>query len=496
MTFFRTTTLESLPDDVLQNILEQCPDFKTHSTATLVCKRLHRITEHHPKSIAKAIATRLIGEALPQAIRVARYRKMMLDSGVYTFNDREEPIPAEVDMNAVLETDEEGILTIEEKQVITRLAWCLEVLEDAFSWRHRDRKSFTSVLSNSESFKFRKALLRVALYCAIFSPSHLVDVAIRDMYERDPIESLKGVPIQAVDNCDKARRASLASFASQDLLEMLPVVEFLADLGTWMAKLYISPRGLRVTTGPLSIALAFQSHLVSNTFGKASHCHDWISVEGKWGDIDSSAICDVLYRTNNTTSDMFLTNVLLDVLEGRQGVKSPPERTGLHTLRGLDLILNSVDISSEQCVRCKASETLLCDNWAYAGGMEDFDMHRLATHLPGILSKIYSVTYDLFIEHQSLDEAEPYVFRALMLELMDEDSIQAEWEDIYEDDLLCTTCLESFLKAHLHLWLRLKQVSRGDPIREDCLLGYECQKMRSAAHAAEFNHLCPPTENA
>ncbi|KIY63486.1 hypothetical protein CYLTODRAFT_426059 [Cylindrobasidium torrendii FP15055 ss-10] len=493
--------MESLPDDVLQDILEQCPDYATLSTATLLCKRLHDIAEQHPKSIAKAVATNLIGPALPQAMRVVRYRQMMSSaSDTEEDGDEEEcEIPATVDMDAVQETIEEGLLSIEEKQTITRLSDTLKTLEDAFSWKHRDRKSHTSVLSNLESFRFRKALLRVTLYCAIFSPHYLEVVYERSEYEEEMGTFVMGsstITI-ALDKYFKATREFFGSFVSQDLLEMLPVAEFLSDLGFWIRL----PRpfgGMHALPGPLTIASEFRSRLASSR--AAEILGEYLSIEGDWNDFDMTA-AQAVTPPDALSEDEYLTSVILFVLEQRQGVKVPAERSGLHTVRGLELILDPIDAAPEECAHCHASDTFLwnCDNWDYASGYKAFNVLELAAYLPGKLSRADSVMYELHLEYEDLFNTDPRVFPALMLDLLDSSRglIQAEWEGLCAEDLLCDQCLVKFLKDHLYLLLRNKQVLRGDRLLEDCWWGYNCRTMvHKPAHEEKLNHLCPQTRFA
>ncbi|KIY63488.1 hypothetical protein CYLTODRAFT_493864 [Cylindrobasidium torrendii FP15055 ss-10] len=485
--------MESLPDDVLQDILEKCPDYATLSTATLLCKRLHSTAEQHPKSIAKAIARNLIGDALPQAMRVARYRKMINDFGVDPHDEEQVVILAEFDMNAVLDTDEVEVLSTQDMKILTRLSGCLKTLEDAFSWRHRDRRSHTSVLSDLESLRFRKALLRLILFCAIFSPRHLDDVYTRFQHEEELEIFGMGAgngPVALV-NYHKATKRFFASFLSQDLLEMLPVANFLIDLGGWL----VVSRGplltLRLLCGPLTIASQFRSQM-------ASSCHyadmtRWLSVEGVWGSMYATAVNATLSE-NSDTGNTFLTGVLIFTLKQRQEVNVPAERTGMHTLQGLDFILDPVDAAPEYCAHCQDSDTLLwnCDNWDFVNGSNDLSLTPLSQHLPGNLSSVHSVTEDVRSQYEALRSANPRWVHALMLDLFNKDFIQAEWEGLCAEDLLCNVCLQDFVGQHLYLWLREKRALRGDPVLDDCRWGYSCTTMVfNETHAAELNHLCP-----
>ncbi|KAJ7740970.1 hypothetical protein B0H14DRAFT_2989631 [Mycena olivaceomarginata] len=195
--------LSALPldDDIIDRIMTYCPTFQSLQAMILASKAFYAVYQSHPKSIVWAVASNLVGHVLPQALRAIRYPD--------TFGaGKEEP---DVVAKMCPEDYSPSLLTKEDKRKP------VQKLEDMFSMIEKDHRSRTSVLTPEESFRFRRAVYRVWVYCRRFSG---------DRYDLDEIDELGDAGVALTW---RQRTAMLNVYHTPELLQMYAVMRFFRE---------------------------------------------------------------------------------------------------------------------------------------------------------------------------------------------------------------------------------------------------------------------------
>ncbi|KAF7341678.1 hypothetical protein MSAN_02066100 [Mycena sanguinolenta] len=202
----RSSTVSPLNDDIVGQIMAFCPTFNTLLATILVSKAFHRVFQTHPKSIIRAVSYNVVGPALPQALRVIRY----------PYHDYCTPKDDPSAMAGACPEDWQNLPVIcaDEISMLEENARVVGELENIYSLMAKDRMSKTSVLTAEESWRFRRAMYRIMLYCAIFSSFYY------DFAER-------AGELEAIQN---QRTAVLAEYPTDELRQVSSAVEFLSQI--------------------------------------------------------------------------------------------------------------------------------------------------------------------------------------------------------------------------------------------------------------------------
>lgn len=138
----------SLPDDILESVLESVPDFCTLRSVILASKRFHDAYIEHPNSINMRIASNMIGPGLPEVIRLVRHpahmpkARKLRKSRYYDEDDsateddsEDDLVKAFIDVEWSSETTDGPKLTNTEMKELTHHARTVQKLEGLFSFR-------------------------------------------------------------------------------------------------------------------------------------------------------------------------------------------------------------------------------------------------------------------------------------------------------------------------------------------------------------------------
>ncbi|KAJ7885355.1 hypothetical protein B0H14DRAFT_2699498 [Mycena olivaceomarginata] len=208
----RALTSFPLNNDIVAHIMACCFTFNTLHSTILICKAFYSVFQAHPKSITRAVAYNIVGPALPQALRMLRY-PYPVDNEYISID----PIalamacPEDPDYSDVLFTAEEKLYLEEDSRTVA-------ALEDIYSLTFKDPTSKTSVLTSEESYRFRRSLYRIMLYCNLFSGSR---------YNLDEIDRLDDKTAQTIW---RQRTAVLNAYPLDEILELHSSVVFLRGL--------------------------------------------------------------------------------------------------------------------------------------------------------------------------------------------------------------------------------------------------------------------------
>lgn len=126
-----------LPLDVIDRVFMTLPDFQTLAAAIMVCKECYNVFQTHPKSIVHAIASNIVGPAIPQALELVHVQE------------------------GASEIESEEIPTITRTQAVA-LAWNVPTvsrLEDLYSIRWAPKRVFFTLKSQSLSQPQRQNFL-------------------------------------------------------------------------------------------------------------------------------------------------------------------------------------------------------------------------------------------------------------------------------------------------------------------------------------------------
>ncbi|KDQ62627.1 hypothetical protein JAAARDRAFT_203719 [Jaapia argillacea MUCL 33604] len=420
-----------LDEDILHHVFDYLPDFSSLLSVLLVSKSTHAVFDNRPNSITCAVAENQFGPILPHALRVIRLEERKhayCKAHPYELDD----LPKEEHSSSEVITSSDACRLCKNSRVVAEL-------EGLFSWRYKDRTSNSSCLSNSESFRFRRAVYRYWAYQIIFG------------YElEDRNEDELYVLEEEMESNRHDRASFLCTFPSQEVVEIAKAVDFLSSTVFWAA----TAVG-QYHTDFVNFIVACGPRLVLDCYKK----HDLPSwdMDGPDSDFVSDAITDS-FRIRGFPSSWEQTEVaLVDHING-----SGDRCDRCHTVKGLDLWNRT--------------------NYSYLKGrIRDF-----TTHFPKYLC--YNGWERLTAELHMID---PKFSSASMMHDIFEMAESVGWN---EDDWLCFGCVQLLLEERLMQWWIEQKRKDGLPFEGDCWFGYKCrEQMNDEGHARDFNHLCQPT---
>lgn len=223
----RAYTSFPVDDDIVDRILTLLPDFASLTAAILICKTVHAVFRRHPKSIRHQIALNVLGPVLPIALSVIRAsdpvephnKKGSIDSSDQ-HGESESDVGSDSDVSNDSDADEHdddydsdddhnthvvrslpneadsnnAPVDAQEYVRLDRMAYIASSFEDLFSQRfvnharhiympnlirvsdslrYKDRASYASQLTPTESARFRRGLFHVWAFTTAFSTSRV-----------------------------------------------------------------------------------------------------------------------------------------------------------------------------------------------------------------------------------------------------------------------------------------------------------------------------------
>ncbi|KAK7468928.1 hypothetical protein VKT23_003423 [Stygiomarasmius scandens] len=463
-----------LNDDIVDHILMFCPSFSTLHSAMLTSKSFYKVYKAHPQSLLNAVAQNLAGPAYPEALKVVRFRV----SNYAEFRSKEFRVDDFLIRNGGKGSKSENEnLTTDEARLVTENAKVVNRLEDLFSFRHKDRKFQTSRLTPTESYRFRRAMYRVMLFCRVFyfGLVPFLDWLGLDEEGRldfDPDE----VDPEVISRILLARRVFLKQFDSEDLVQIYAVYRFLLELVRW------------VDLGNNSVTLDYPDYVIYYGPEKVLECVDGYTLN-VFDDSDDE--CEYAGDADipKAMVENYLSLPIYEILRER-GKIAPSDSSSVWSSI-LDLVEGEHDVC-DQCKTVTGFDLLGPSTYDFLSRSSGIIAPKhLLNFLKGNL--MYSpVEVDFFNAQMDVDGS-PY---ARIVRAIFEDGIRRPgFEDWKQEDQLCEKCMEKLLREHLYLWLLSIKKKSGELISEDCCYGYDCQTMmQKLSHAQKFNHLCIPTK--
>ncbi|KAJ6629810.1 hypothetical protein B0H10DRAFT_2428161 [Mycena sp. CBHHK59/15] len=513
-----------LADDIVDRIMTFCPDFSSLHATARVSKRFYRVYQTHPKSITRAVAYNVVGPALPQALRFIRYPyPEHSDDGD---EDGGGGGGGDADPSTLCpETHEATSITAAEKQRLLEHAGTAAALEDVFSLRYKSRRFARSALTPAESTRFRRALYRINLFCALFSASH---------YSLDEIEDLSDVDIHKIR---AGRAALLAAFPTRELRELAAVVRFLRVL---LREVLEGEDNVEATTdtclstGPAA-ALHAHDHCSSDVledelgfplFEDASHRLYAGFVADALAKVWTARGLDpVTGRPKKSAKrgnrrdedDDDATDDGDDDEEGKDGDKVGDEERE----KNMRDILDEVPGARDTCDKCGSpggltlwteptcrprfvlhpSQVLKGKLWANADVLHAFAAlvpvwggERLGNWLGELFDFASTLAGGNNIASGSNTvgtSSNPNTSTGANANANANANGSIGWT---RGAAYCQPCLLNFVQEHAWRWVLAERVKGGWVPPEDCWYGYNCNtQTHRAAHVAGKNHLCVPT---
>ncbi|KAJ7245818.1 hypothetical protein C8J57DRAFT_1190817 [Mycena rebaudengoi] len=428
------TGLGGLSPDLIDRILSFSPTFDTLHAAILVSKSWHQVFAARSKSLVLSVATNVVGPALPQAIRLLRY----------PFPEHEPNSWGEPDSEEDAEGDEISEITAEERTKLQTNASVVNKLEALFSQKHKDPTSTTSRLTHFESHRFTRAMYRIMIYCPLFClPLNLDDT---DSLSEEPEE---------LEKIQRKRYAMLNEFPTKELFELSSVVTFLKEvlLGVLPPEQYTDLADICLATGPAAILESYETQ-------SSDPMEECLEPEVFSNDGD------------NALFSGFFSTPLQNIWTDRH--EDPPQSKW-------EPIIDDGSIESPRCAQCGTDNKKLWSesNWA------TFPRH-FSPFLKALLPQ-NAVETEILSTFTSANGSEILIAGLYDVKTSDFDA----WK---KEDPLCTECLNSFISAHLHLWLLDHKTKGGWVPTDDCWYGWGCRtQVHKRHHALAINHLCAPT---
>ncbi|KAF7372888.1 hypothetical protein MSAN_00495000 [Mycena sanguinolenta] len=418
-----------LNDDIVGEILAFSPTFKTLHATVLVSKAFYRVFRAHPKasrapqSITRAVAYNLVGPALPQALRVIRhpYRDYLMDKA---------PFPR---IAACPEDCAPPVIAAREKMELEANARLVGQLEDIYSLMVKDRTSKISILTSVESWRFRRAMYRIMLYCTIFSSHH---------YE--------GVDDEDVVEVEAQRTALLNEYNTDELKQLYSAVQFLSNVFDSSNCDYVSLDAL-LSTGPSGAVHAWESRGIDGVLGVQ---------DSEW-------------------TEGYFAYPLANVYRARKVALPAFELPSAG-------ILDSVNGADDVCSRCAAPHGLeLYTETTWCRFATDYVLLKpKLSGNPTILHYFQEVVDPLVETPATLENFIAGLFGLRTGEF-------ATWDPT---DLYCLRCFTEFVQQHVWVWLLRERMNAGWIPPENCRDGWKCELQHEQHHAETKNHLCDPVK--
>ncbi|KAJ8081550.1 hypothetical protein PM082_007395 [Marasmius tenuissimus] len=449
--------------DIVHGILVSSPDFVTLGNMILIAKVFHDVFRLYPTSTLGAVAYNVVGPALPQALRVIRYEDPDLDEPETDWTGADEYTPIEP----------------EKIPELVEIATTAKSLEDLFSLRHKNHKCKESQLTSEESLRFQRGMYQIMLYSRIFDGYQYLED-----YRADPY----GDWYTVTDVERQKRRRFLDTLSGDHLLQIHSVSEFLIETA-----LIFEPR--RSTNGLADRTDNFGQMMLSAGPDIIYQCYDESSTSSAelfieyWNDDDDDGFLPVFAR--------YFSEPLFKLYRERK-----METPSLGFLRW-KAILDSTEGQNDKCSRCDndyVTGSLLWGPTTYdfrSKLLSRFNSFNIINHLKGHL---HQNPIEAAYFWSTMDEipSQLNVYEYIVQDILDGDYKQTESKDWKKDDWIYTDCLTKVLEENLHLWLLNQKNQAGYSVpTENCLDGWGCRaQTRNQQHAAELNHICPPTKTA
>ncbi|KAF7351671.1 hypothetical protein MSAN_01600000 [Mycena sanguinolenta] len=395
------------------------------------------------QSITSAVTCNVLGPAFPSALRVIRYP--------YTDYSTSRTDPT-VMATACPETNIPTIVTAEEQKTLQENSRVVSQLEDFYSLMNKDRTSKISVLTATESHRFRRAMYRVMFFCKIFAPDRYA-VEIEGLDEGDVV----------FHRIRQQRVAVLNEYPTDELLEFFSGTRFLSAIFERWSDQFRND--VYMSTGPHGALRAWSAGPYEDLFS----FHEDSDQSPFYFDFDSE--CGYLSGP--------LTNIW------RKRKIAPPEDEAPAS----NWILDSVNGADDTCSKCGTPGDLYTEaNWS-----------RFQAWIPGLLKgslkrnltlNVYSATFHLT---ENRDLIGPFFMELFAIRTQ-------EFETWQTTDLYCYDCLRKFVEEHMWRWLLQREIEDGWSPPQNCPKGWSCGKQRynrrhaEAENASSFPHLCDPIE--
>ncbi|CDO76424.1 hypothetical protein BN946_scf184781.g1 [Trametes cinnabarina] len=438
------TGMSKLPQDVVHEILVALSDFSTLAAAIRTCKSFYDAFQVHSKLVTHAVLRKASGPALLHAKRLDHFICIVVESPNMA-------LPRNLPADEFFESDA-WKLTRDVAMRMESRGGDVQILEDTFSLRHKDRTSLISKLDVIERLRFHRAVYRYWICHEILKHDMLREPGEDDEEDED------GNDVDG--NVDPV---VLGGSTSDELFELIEICTFLKAMEVWQCR--------TTSTSP------------------APYVPFWTSV-------DPGQLAQSL-ETRQTCTDY-------DNGVGYHDVISLAARKLLHALAIPNdriaqaypkTILDAVCGADSRCSRCQ----VVHGNELYG----QTNMHLLAgmlvaadegSLLPGLLPRN---RYELQLLYNHLLQNGPPISSDVVVGemiAMDTDGAGADEETWSFDDWYCLDCIRELYRQRFMRWWREKKQKNGAPTQDDCWYGYNCRTMtHKTSHAAKLNHLCKPT---
>ncbi|KAJ7261073.1 hypothetical protein C8J57DRAFT_472549 [Mycena rebaudengoi] len=428
-----------LDDDIIDRIMTFCPTFGTLQSTILVSKAFYRVFQAHPKSITRAVAYIAVGPALPQALRVVRYPYYEYDTP-----DCDSSLMA----TACPEDHSPSFISAEENVSLQENSRVVATLEDIYSLTNKDHKTKTSVLTSDESWRFRRAMYRIMLYCNQF-PGNRYTAEEIDFDDEELIEKIRA-----------QRTTVLSEYSTDELHQLDSVVKFLHGI---LDSVSAPPGETLLSTGPSGVQRAWQAH----------------SCDVLEDDIDFAFFED---DGDIPLFQGYFSLPLENIWAARK--ITPPNEDDPAS----QWILDQVDGANDTCSQCAAAAGIHLyteANW------DRFPIY-LTNLLKNNLKHNATITQPFFTATSHLvnsDALGPFIGNLFALKTHTAPAFD-NWERTHS---YCFGCLTKFLEEHLWIWFLEERVRGGWTPPENCWHGWGCRtQVHNQRHADRKNHLCVP----
>ncbi|KAF7342246.1 hypothetical protein MVEN_01812600 [Mycena venus] len=417
-----------------------CPNFDTLQSTILVSKTFHRVFQTRPKSITRAVAGNIVGPALPQALRVIRFPY-----------DDYDTLDGDLSMATACPEDDKSVITAEEVEKLEENCQVVAELEDIYSLMNKDRTSKTSVLTSEESWRFRRAMYRIMLYCNQFSGTRYTEEEIELNDE------------EILDKIRKQRTAVLNEYPTDELQQLHSVVQFLRSIFISLSTTDLDFIDSLLSTGPANALRAWQDR----------------SYEVIQDDVEFTMFDD---EDDAPLFEGYFSLPFENIWTERK--VTPPKEDDPAS----KWILDQVNGANDTCSQCATPGGLKL----YTEANWDRFPIILANLLKKNIKRNQSITQSFFTATAHLvasDALGPFIGDLFDFAL----KIKPEFDGWERTDSYCLTCLTRFLEEHLWIWFREERIKGGWTPPEDCWYGWNCRtQIHKRYHADTKNHLCAP----
>ncbi|KAF9072926.1 hypothetical protein BDP27DRAFT_1417695 [Rhodocollybia butyracea] len=443
--------MESLPNDLIGEILAYSPSLFTLFSTIIVSKSIYCAFRCYPGSIIYRVYLNIFGPGFPLLLKALRFSPLDLDSEDW-----------DLLLAQALGTDviHDLPMTRLEKVWIKHMCRELPQIEGFFSFKYIDRTSVSSQLSSQESHRFRHTLHRIMLYNGQFPIVHYpIEVFKRvsseeehDGESSEARDSLKVWEKEYLQLEQLKRRKFLSKFSTDELLEIHSVSTFLKDfvLATlrwqWEDRDYENMASLALALGPSTIMSCF--YYQSDSMLKRE-------------------VKDIYWMANyHPLVKNYLCGPLLQVLDERQ-IMPPP--TNHYTF------WHSISLRAYRedgyCYHC--GEELGYSTWTRTSWdplrlipVNRRPMFGYSEFLEMFKGGVRDNDFETRWLRQFMQPGRNYLTRMVgdIYESGLKNSAFANWT---QDDHLCKNCFASFLREHLHIWLTHYKASIGE-LKDDC----------------------------